>query len=98
MTTTVAAISPVAATAALTVTTPSTTAAAERSASAAAFRFRTRFVHIQRPTTELSTVQGCDRPLSLSLIRHFNKRESAGPARVAIRLYADPLDLAVRFK
>jgi hypothetical protein len=97
MTTTVAAISPVAATAALTVTTPSTTAAAERSA-AAAFCFRTRFVHIQRPTTELSTVQRCDRPLSLSLIRHFNKRESAGPARVAIRLDADPLDLAVRFK
>jgi hypothetical protein len=95
MTTAVATVSAVSATAALAV---SSTSSAKGSATAAAFRFRTRFIHIQRPSAELSAVQRCDRPLRFCFVRHFNKCKSTGPARIAIRLNADPLNLTVRFK
>jgi hypothetical protein len=90
-TTTAASPTPAAAWPSATATTSATATAAEATTTAAAtatesaaLRLGTRFVHRQLPSVESASVQLRHGRIRLGIIRHLDKRKSAGLAAVAI--------------
>jgi hypothetical protein len=59
-------------------------AAAAAPATRSALRFRARFVDIQSPAVELSAVKIANGAIAFIVAAHFDKRKTAGLARVAI--------------
>src|SRR5580698_7246206 len=77
--------------------TTATTAAATP-ASKTAFRFRTRFVDIQRPAIQLSSIQFSDRTIRFRVGTHLDKSEPTGLPGIAVGNDVDPLDGTVRLE
>jgi len=74
-----------AATATATTTAAVSAAAAVTTATSATARaFGTRFIHIERTPTEFPAVDSCDCVVAFRVIRHFDEREAAGLARIAV--------------
>jgi hypothetical protein len=67
-------------------------------ATRAALRFRTGFVHVQRSTVEIPTVEAADRGITFGIDAHFDKGESARLPGIAIGHDVDALDGAIRIK
>jgi len=65
--------------------------------SAARF-FRARFVHFQVTAAEIFSVQTSDRTGRFRIIRHFDERKSAGPARFFVRGDMHSCDLTERLE
>ncbi len=86
-----------------TATAASTTSSAAASISAiaasatarAALGFRTRFINIQRATTQLRSVQCRDGFLSVFVARHLNESEPTRTPRLTICNNAHTIDLSV---
>src|SRR5690348_3566148 len=78
---------------------PSSSAAAlapeAAAATATAFAFRARFVHVQRPAVELSSVDCRDRLVRLGRVAHLDKCKAAGAAGFAVGDDADAIDRSV---
>ena len=72
-----------------------TAIAAISTTSTAAFDFRTRFVHVQGASTNLSAIECRDGFLSVLRARHLHEAEAARAPRVPIRHDADPVHLSI---
>jgi hypothetical protein len=75
-----------------------TATAASAAETTATLGFRPGFVHGQRTSAGIATVQGGDGSVGFVVIRHFDKTESPRPARVAIRDYGGAVNGAMRLK
>jgi hypothetical protein len=84
--------------------TAATTTAALASApttatsTAGAFRFRSRFIHIQGASADLRAIQCRDRFLSVLGACHLDKAETARASGVPVGHDADPVHLSMHFE
>jgi hypothetical protein len=85
---------PATATAAAALSAATTTTAA----ASGAFRLGARFVHVQRASADLRSVQSSDRFLSVFGARHLDETKAARTACVPVGEDADTIHLAVHFE
>jgi hypothetical protein len=71
------------------------TAAAAKPAAAAAFRFRARFVDVQRPAVQIVAIQGRDGPIRLRSVGHFDESESTRTASLTVGYQVNSVHTAV---
>jgi len=71
------------------------TTAAAAAAAAAASRTRPGFVHPQVAPLHIDAIQGLYRCVSISVVCHLDKAESARPTRFTIDDHSSPLNLSV---
>ena len=87
-----------AATAAASTASAAITASAATTASAAAFRFRPRFVDVDRAPADLRAVQRRNRLLAVFVAGHLHESESTGASGIAVGHDADSIHLPERLK
>lgn len=78
-------------------TTTAATAAIPASAGSA-LGFRTRFIHIQRASSQIRTVEGIDGFVALFRVRHFHERKTARTSGLTIGQNTDTLYLSIRLE
>jgi hypothetical protein len=74
------------------------TAAATTTASKTAFRLGTRFVYVERPAVQLSSIQFSDCTIRFRVGAHFDKSESTGLPGIPVRDDVNALDCSVRLE
>jgi hypothetical protein len=78
--------------------TATTTASAEAAATAAALGFRPSLINIERTAIKICTIEGRNRAIRFSGVRHFDERKTARTAGVAVGYQVDTVHLSIRLK
>jgi hypothetical protein len=85
-------------TAAARATVSAITEAATTAASATAFSFGARFVHVKCAATNLRSIQSGNRFFTVFVARHLHKTKTTGASGIAVGHNTDPVHLPIRFK